>query len=119
MNCIVTSKENKHVHIILIFGFLKQLTANEGLRPHLNLQIILLCALHTLLIVFVQNLLLHLEYSCFVINFIILMTCMLNIILLMLGQSCATLNSQPFKNKRLALLQVASAKHRKMCAIKS
>lgn len=119
MNCTVTSKENKHVHIILIFGFLKKLTANEGLRPHLNLQIILFCALHTLLIVFVQNLLLHLEYSCFVINFIILMTCMLNIILLMLGQSCATLNSQPFKNKRLALLQVASAKHRKMCAIKS
>ena len=73
----------------LIFGYSKGLIGHKGPSPGLNLQI-LLSGLHTLLMVFAENLLLHLEYSCFVINIIIPKTFILNIMLLLLGESLAT-----------------------------
>ena len=54
--------------LILILRFLKELTGHEGLSSGLNLQIHL-PGLYTLLIAFGENLLLHLKYSCFVVNF--------------------------------------------------
>ena len=66
----------------LILRFSKGLAGHKSLSPSLNLQI-LVSGLQTLLMVFAENLLLLLEYSCFVINFIILKTFILNIILLL------------------------------------
>ena len=91
----------------LILGFSKGLTGHKSLSPGLNLQI-LLSGLQTLLVVFAENLLLHLEYSCFVINFVIPKTFILNIILLLLGESLVTsfLNQSKIKPKPIILAHV-------------
>ena len=84
----------------LILGYSKGLTGHKGLSPSLNLQI-LLFGVHTFLVVFAENLLLKLEYSCFVINIIILKTFILNIIFLLLGESLAMpfFNQSKYKTK--------------------
>ena len=68
----------------MIFGFSKGLTSQRP-KSVLTSKFSFL-GLHTLLMVFAEKLLLHLEYSRFVINFIILKIFILNIILLLLGE---------------------------------